>query len=131
MALVIPTLSANRMLAHILNAETPQDLVLKLFENDREPEPDDTAEDYREPGGYTSHLLAGFDWNIAEGKATAPVQVFQFRGFKGDVHGYFVVTGASGKLMWAERFSDGPYRIQNNGDKVTVLPRITLKSDAG
>jgi hypothetical protein len=43
-----------------------------------------------------------------------------------NVYGYFVVQTTSGILLWAERFSDGPYPIANNGDQIKVTPRFEL-----
>ena len=126
MGFLVPTRSANRMLAHILNAEATADLVLKLYENDVTPTPGDTAARYTEPWQYTPHLLGGLDWAIDDARADAPPQVFEFTDFRGLVYGYFVVAETTGDLMWAERFTDGPYRIQNKGDKITVTPNLSL-----
>ena len=126
MALTVPTFSANRMLGYILNASQPEDLLLKLFENDVTPASGDTEASYIEPWQYSPRILTGIDWSIDDARAAASAQSFEFQDYRGKVFGYFIVTANSGKLMWAERFSDGPYRIQNKGDKITVAARLTL-----
>jgi hypothetical protein len=32
---------------------------------------------------------------------------------------------SGGELVLAERFSDGPYDVQHNGDTITITPNIT------
>jgi|SRR3990167_2415398 len=127
MPLHIPVYSANRMLGHILNAESPENLKIKLYVNDVAPEPYNTAENYIEAHGYRPHILRGRDWIIEKAIATAAAHVFQFKGFKGAVYGYFLTLAESGDLLWSEAFSDGPYVIQNDGDKITVGARIKLE----
>lgn len=41
-------------------------------------------------------------------------------------YGYFVVQQTSGIILWAERFTDGPYNIVNLNDAIKVTPKITL-----
>jgi len=114
------------MLAYIVNSAPPEDLLLKLFENDVEPSAENTVADFIEPWLYDPLLLPGSIWVIDDRSAQAPPQVIEFQGYKGFIHGYFIVTGTTGKLMWAERFSDGPYEVRNKGDKVTVTLNLRL-----
>ncbi len=51
-------------------------------------------------------------------------QTFTFTGALGNVYGYFLKRLSGGELMIAERFSDGPYNIANNGDTIVVTPLI-------
>lgn len=52
-------------------------------------------------------------------------QTFTFTGALGNVYGYFLIRASGGELILAERFSDGPYNIQNNGDTIVVTPQIS------
>ena len=126
MAITVPTKSANRFLAHMLNAERAENLVLRLYANDVLPSAESVVEDFLEANGYTPQLLTGSDWAIEDGIATAGPRAFAFRAFRGTVHGYYVTQVLEGGLMWSERFSDGPYTIQNDGDSITVSPSISL-----
>jgi hypothetical protein len=37
-----------------------------------------------------------------------------------------MTRASSGRIALAERFSDGPYQIVNNGDNIRVTPQITF-----
>ena len=43
-----------------------------------------------------------------------------------DVYGYYVTNSGGTILLWIEAFSDGPYNVANNGDKIEVTPKFTL-----
>jgi septal ring factor EnvC (AmiA/AmiB activator) len=43
-----------------------------------------------------------------------------------NVYGYYVNRTTGNTIGWAERFSDGPYQITNNGDQIKVTPNFTL-----
>lgn len=55
---------------------------------------------------------------------TYAAQTFTFTGAAGNVYGYFLKRATGGELVVAERFSDGPYNIANNGDTITITPVI-------
>ncbi len=131
MTLKVPNASEQTMLENILNITAPQDLVLKLYTNNVTPGDADTVATYTEAAGngYADVDLDSGDWTITPGNpslAEQPQQVFTFTGNLGNVYGYFIVEAVSGKLKWAERFTDGPYNIVNNGDQVKVTPKFTL-----
>lgn len=52
-------------------------------------------------------------------------QTFTFSGALGNVYGYYVTLDADSKYQFGEKFSDGPYNIQNNGDSIKVTPKFT------
>ena len=54
-------------------------------------------------------------------------QVFSFTGPIGKLYGYYLVQEKSEKLMWSERFADGPYHIVYAGSKIEVMPRLEMK----
>lgn len=130
MALLVPNNGEGDMLAYMLNKITPEGLVLKLFVNDITPSETDTAASYTEASGngYANVALTGSLWTITEGSpsnASYPEQSFLFTGDAGNVYGYFLVRAGSGRIAWAERFSDGPYDIVS-GDTIKITPTLTL-----
>jgi hypothetical protein len=132
MALVVPNAAENVMLQNILNKTASEDMVLKLYTNDYTPIETSVEGSFTEAAGdgYAALTLAGASWTITPGAPSSAAyaqQTFMFTGALGDVYGYFVVQESSGKIMWAERFSNGPYNIQNNGDEIKVTPTITLE----
>lgn len=131
MTLKVPNASEQTMLENILNITAPQELVLRLFTNDKVPADGDTAADYTEAAGngYAAININHASWVITPGNPTVavyPQQTFTFTGALGNVYGYYLAEAVSGKLKWAERFTDGPYNIVNNGDQIKVTPRFTL-----
>lgn len=133
MALVVPNDGEADMLSYYVNKAAPENLVLRLFTNNLTPGEADTAESYTEAagGGYSSKTLAGASWTVTPGapsEAAYPQQTFGFTGplsGNAQVYGYYLTRATSGKIAHAERFSDGPYPIANNGDEVKVTPKIT------
>jgi hypothetical protein len=131
LALVIPNVGESVMLQNLLNKTAPQNMVLKLYTNNVTPGPTDTAGTYTEAAGsgYAALTLTGSSWGMSAGNPTIAAyaqQTWTFTGVVGNIYGYFVVQATSGILMWAEKFSDGPYNIQNNGDQVKVTPTLDL-----
>lgn len=130
MALVIPNNGEGIALKALVNNTAPQDLVLRLFTNNITPAETDTAVTYTEAagGGYAAKSLGGAGWTITEGapsNAAFAQQSFNFTGVVGNVYGYYYTQVTSGVLVAAERFTDGPYNIQNNGDVIRITPQIT------
>lgn len=129
MPLVVPNHGEGDALRYLVNNAAPQDLVLRLFTNNVTPAETDTAATYTEASGngYASLTLAGASWSITEGApsfASYAQQTFAFTGALGNVYGYYLTRATSGRVAWAERFTDAPYNIQNNGDSIKVTPRI-------
>jgi hypothetical protein len=132
MALLVPNAAETIMLANFLNKTAPQDLTLKLYTNNVTPAEADTEASYTEAAGngYAAVDLVAANWVLTGGapsSAAYPQVTYTFTGALGNVYGYFVVQKVSGKLMWAEKFTNGPYNIQNNGDQIKVTPNITLE----
>ena len=131
MALLVPNVGEERCLRAILNHTSPQDLILKLYVSNTTPAESDVAATYSEASGfgYVSKPVAGPSWTVTPGDPTVGTyaqQSWTFTGALGSVYGYFFVQATSGILMWAERFTDGPYAISNNGDQILLTPRLEL-----
>jgi hypothetical protein len=128
MALVFSNTGEHIVLEALVNRTAPQDLVLRLYTSDTTPAEDDTAATYTEAtgNGYSAITLAGASWGAASGGSIAcSQQTFTFTGALGNVYGYYMTQASSGTLVYAERFTDGPYAIANNGDQIKVTPTIT------
>ena len=132
MALLVPNQSEEIMLEAFLNKTAPQDLVLRLYSSNTTPAESDTEATYTEVtgGGYSGSNLTAASWTVTQGNPTTaayPEVTFTFTGSVGNVYGYYVTQVTSGFLMWAERFTSGPFNISNNGDQIKITPQITLE----
>lgn len=132
MALLVPNQGEEIALAALLNKTAPQELDLCLYQNDKTPAETDTESDYTEADftGYSAIQLTAANWTITPGAPTEAAYAQQtFTSSAGeqnqDVYGYYLKQRTSGKLVYAERFSDGPYNIVNDGDAIKVTPKIT------
>ncbi len=130
MALVQPNQAETLMLENFVNKTPPEDLVLRLYVNNITPGETDTVATYTEAGGYgySAANLTASSWSVVEGDpstADYPEVTFSFTSAAGDIYGYYVTETTSGKLKWAERFSDGPYNIKYPGEKINITLRLT------
>ena len=133
MTLLVPNNGEGRILNNLVNKVAPQDLRLKLYQNNITPAETDTAATYTVASwtGYANIDLAGATWTVTEGApsdASYPEQTFTSSANQASQsnYGYYVIQQTSGTIMWAERFSDGPYNIVNLNDAIKVTPKITL-----
>ena len=131
--LFLPAVSENLHLSNMLGKTTPNNIVLKLYVTNTTLAAADTAASYTEMStmGYAAKTLTAASWTVAQtGAAVAGAsyadQVFTFTGGTlVTVYGYFLVDSSSGVLL-GSALLDTPIPIQNNGDTITVSPRITL-----
>lgn len=132
MTLVLPNQGEGIALAALVAKTAGQNLILKLFKNDYTPiettlEANLTVADFT---GYADQTLTAANWTLTEGApsdVTYPQCTFTSTAGSQNqpVYGYYLVQVTSGKLVWAERFTDAPYTIVNNGDAIKVTPKIT------
>lgn len=132
MALVLCNNGESLALKALLNhTAQSENLVLKLYTNDITPGETDTAGTYTEATGYgyASKSLTGASWTVTPGaptEASYAQQTWTFTGALGNVYGYFIIRATTADLVWAERFTNGPYNVQNNGDEIKITPKITI-----
>ena len=136
MTVVLPDQGESLILQAICNKTAPQDLDLCLFKlpavasdpGETGTEGSFTAADFT---GYAVIQFTAASWTIS-GTAPTSIDYAQqtFTSSAGsqnqNVHGYYVKQRTSGKLVWYEYFSDGPYNIANNGDTIKVTPHFTM-----
>jgi hypothetical protein len=133
MALLVPNNGEGDAAGYFVNKQTPQDLVLKAYQNNVTPAETDTSASYTVATftGYGDITLTGASWTITEGAPTTVAYAQQtFTSSAGsqsqNIYGYYMVRATSGRIALAERFTDGPYSIVNNGDLFKVTPTITF-----
>ena len=133
MTLRVPNVGEVKMLENVLNKTAPENQILKLFRSNTTPADTDTHTTYTEATftGYTAITLTGTNWTVTSGDPTEAAYAQQtFASTAGSqnqsIYGYYVTQASSGVLMWAERFTDGPYTIVNNGDEIRITPKLTL-----
>jgi len=128
MALLVPNVGEARALSRLLAVNTS----LRLFKSNTTPAEADTLATYTEADftGYSAITLTGGSWTVTPGAPTSAAYTQQtFTSSAGsqnqNVYGYVVVDSSDNTLLWAERFSDGPYNIANISDNIRVTPTIT------
>lgn len=107
-----------------------QALTIRLFTNNITPGETDTESTYVEASGsgYLAKALTGGSWVVSGTNPTQiayAAQTWTFSGALGNVYGYYLTQTTSGLLVWAERFTNAPFGVANNGDTITVTPLIT------
>lgn len=133
MSLVVPNAGEVIALSYLVGkVTTAEPLTLRLYTNDVTPGESDTAGTYTEASGngYSAIALTGANWTVTGGAPTSAAyaqQTFSFTGALGNVYGYYLTRTSSSDLVYAERFSDGPYNVVNNGDQVKITPQITAE----
>jgi hypothetical protein len=131
MTLLVPNNGEGDALEYFVNKAAPQNLVLRLYTNNITPAETDVAATYTEAAGngYAAITLTGASWGAPSEGAPSEIafaqQTFTFTGALGNVFGYHMTRVTSGRIALAERFTDGPYNIQNNGDQIKITPKIT------
>ena len=129
MALAFPNQGEDLVLEAITNKTAPQALKLKLFKLPAS-DPGETATE----ASFTEADFTGYSedasitWGASSG-GTITGDKSTFTSSAGsqnqDVYGYYLVQTTSGKLVYYEYFTGGPYNIANNGDKIEVTPSIS------
>ncbi len=110
----------SQILRNILDNE----IVLHLYSNDINLNKVTTVSDFVQPINFIQRILYDVFWDIDNDTAFIEEDIF-FDGPIGKVYGYF--TTSNNNLMWAERFTDGPYNIQSNEDKIKLEIALLLK----
>lgn len=137
MALLVPNVGEGRMIRLITNSVTTtgENLKIRLFKSNTTPTSTMTLSDYTEATftGYTSVTATSASWTINEGAPTSATQAaattFTCSSATSEsIYGYYLSQENSSILLWSERFSDGPYVITNNGDKIILTAQLTVST---
>ena len=139
MAIVVPNASKIVLLKYILNviaqdggtAPVGGERLLKLFTNNVSPDEDTVIGDLTEAtdSNDAALTLAGAGWTIAVASnvctAEYATQSFTFDD-PATLYGYYITSDeGTPKLLYVERFEDGPYSVLEDGE-VGITPKITL-----
>jgi hypothetical protein len=124
----LPNSGITITLQNLLNYSVPEDQVLRLFINDINPDITSVTSDFMEVkgSGYEPIKLKGKSWQFSIVSAEYSAQEFIFTGEIGYIYGYYITQQNSNKLLWAERFDEGPFEIRNEGDRIIVEPSISM-----
>lgn len=132
MALLVPDQGEQIALEAMVGKTAGQNLILRIFQNNYTPVEATTEANVTEATftGYAAITLVAANWVYASGNPSSLSYAQQtFTSSAGAqnqaTYGYYLTQATSGKLVWAERFSDGPYTIVNNGDTIKITPVIT------
>jgi hypothetical protein len=126
MSIVFPSAGREDTLKASLNI-TPENLILRLYRNNKTPAVGDGASQYVEANftGYASVELIPETWEIVSGDppvASYPRQQFQstVNQTKQEIYGYYITGKVSGRLRCAFRFPE-TCTMFNNGDAIGVI----------
>jgi hypothetical protein len=134
MAVVNTDKAEERALAFLVGKSgyTVRLLNLKLFTNDITPAEADVVGAYTEATftGYAAAVMASADWTISGTTPTAAVaaqKTFASTAAQAlqNVYGWYMTTATDNELVQAFRFTDAPRPIQNDGDQILVIVRLT------
>lgn len=130
MALNVPDVGENVALEAFVNKTAPQNLQLRLFQNNITPSDTDTTATYTEATftGYAAIALTGASWNAAAaGNITySAQQTFTSSGVvSNSIYGYYVTQVTSTILCWSERDASAPFVVANVGDAIKLTPSIS------
>lgn len=113
-----------------------ENLVLRLYKSNTTPADADVAGTYTEADftGYSAVTLTGASWTVTPGDPTTASYAQQSFASSANqtaqsVYGYYVTRASTGDLVFSERFSTGPFTIQNNGDTIKVTPALSMVDD--
>lgn len=135
--IVVPNTGDILMLKYILNAlaqdgNSPPsggERALKLFTNNVNPSKSLELDDLIEStaAGYAAITLTGVSWTFgtSSGGTNSAVYEEQVFNFTTGVtaYGYYVTTTeATPQILFAERFTDGPYPLISSGGQISVTP---------
>lgn len=119
-------------LEYLVNKDAPENLVLRLFKSNTTPAETTAVGDLTEATftGYSALTLTGASWTVSGTNPTSAEYAEQTFASSADqaaesIYGYYLTRTTTGDLIAAERFSDGPYNITNDGDLIKITPIIT------
>ncbi len=131
MTIVVCNNGESIALGYLVNKNTPENLVYRLFTNNITPAETDTAGTFTEAtgGGYAAITLTGASWTVTPGAPSSAAYAQQTWTFTGplttnpDIRGYYVTRATTGDLVYAETFT--VFTPAASGDNLKITPTIT------
>lgn len=140
MNMVVPKVGTTLMLADLafVYSQSGQRLVYRLFKNDLTPDADTVIGDLTEAdfSGYAAVTINTWDYGgvTIDGSGRSQVLATSNATFThnggatdNDCYGYYV-THPGGGLYLVQRFDSPPIVMDGSGLFITVVPRLTMKS---
>lgn len=130
MTLRIPNEGEGKLLEYQLGKSAIETFVLRLYTDNHTHAETDTMASFTElsGNGYAAVNLTAANWTVTPGaptEAVYPQVTFTSTGAWVNVYGYYVTSATSGKVLWSEAFSDGPYNVTASGQSIKVTPKFT------
>ena len=123
----------EEMFSRLVGKSSYQDWHLRLFITDRTPSKGDTIEQLEElsGSGYAPIVLEADDWTIdfssGETKLSlSSTKTFTLTAAVPEVHGYMITDPDKIFILYAEKFSDGPYVVPGGGDTIDIDATFTI-----
>lgn len=133
MAVVTFNAGRQEMLRRAFNYSATGDLKLKLYSSNTSLSVTTVIGDLTEATftGYAEKTLTGASWTVTSASpAVASYAQQEFTSTAGSqnqsIYGYVVTNSAGTIALYGETFTDGPYTIVNNGDKIQVTLSFEL-----
>jgi len=133
MSLLVPDVGEVLLLQKALNKVAADDVKIHLYSSNYTPVEGDTITATDSFGLITDPaaiVLTGANWTVSSAAGTTTAehaqQTFTFTGAE-TVYGYVVTNNAETEMLWAERFTDGPYTIPSGGGSIKITPKIQLE----
>jgi hypothetical protein len=132
MSFITTNLGDVLLLKYMLNNTTPTNPRLHLYTNNITPSTSDVLSLYTESvaTGYSVKELGGTFWTFAtvSGTSTASYATQTFSYSTTDtLYGYYLTDQSVATLIWAEKFSGGPFTLPSGGGTITISPVIQLQ----
>ena len=126
MPAVLTNKGKKYLLDKIVNKKETSDFILHLFINDIVPKKATTLSDLKEAQGfgYSERILYGIFWQDSYDGLKSMEDIFTFTGKAGKVYGYYITS--DDVLIFVEKFKDGPYKVKNAGDQITIKTNLVL-----
>lgn len=150
MALVVPNAGEVKLLEYLVNAATPDDLVIHLYAAAVASSPIDLSVEDFVVGDFSSYVPAnsGYQANtltstiggvaqwvvttdsgtgVSSAAYTSGVTfTFSATTTASTVWGYYVTNNDGTTCLWAEEFSGAPFILPAGGGQIAIKPQIQL-----
>lgn len=130
--MTVPIVGDVLLLRYMLNFQSPADVQMRLYSNNFTPHESTVMSDFTESTAtnYTAVTLAGASWTVASGASAGSTGTYAQQSFNfstsDTIYGYYVTSGGARTLLWAERFTGGPFTLPTSGGTIAVTPKISL-----
>ena len=114
--MIVSSKESKDYLLKLIIGKSGDDLTLRLFSNDIEPDIDSNRKQFIEVINYMPTVLLDFFWTMK--KNYLQVDNLFYLDNVGSIFGYYITT--ENLWLWAERFSDGVYDSKSNKDKLKI-----------